>query len=54
MLNSNQVKPHLSKYWCTPKEHDMEDVLGIYKREHNPRIPVLCMDEKSVQLLDEI
>jgi len=38
MLNSNQVKPHLSKYWCIPKEHDaeyvmhMEDVLGIYKR----------------------
>jgi transposase len=60
MLNTNQVKPHLSKYWCTPKEHDaefvlhMEDVLGIYKREYNPKIPVVCMDEKPVQLLDEI
>ena len=60
MLNTNQVKPHLSKYWCTPKEHDaefvlrMEDVLGIYKQEYNPRIPVVCMDEKPVQLLDEI
>ena len=60
MLNTNQVKPHLSKYWCTPKEHDaefvlhMEDVLGIYKREYNPQIPVICMDEKPVQLLDEI
>jgi len=36
MLNTNQVKPHLSKYWCIPKENDadfvrhMEDVLGIY------------------------
>jgi len=20
MLNTNQVKPHLSKYWCTPKQ----------------------------------
>ena len=60
MLNTNQVKPHLSQYWCTPKEHDanyvlnMEDVLGIYKREYNPNIPVICMDEKPVQLLDEI
>lgn len=60
MLNTNQVKPHLSKYWCTPKEHDasfvlnMEDVLGIYQRGYNPLIPVICMDEKPVQLLDEI
>ena len=60
MLNTNQVKPHLNKYWCTPKDHDaefvlhMEDVLGIYKREYNPKIPVICMDEKPVQLLDEI
>jgi len=60
MLNTNQVKPHLSAYWCTPKERDadfvlrMEDVLGIYKREYNPKVPVICMDEKPVQLLDEI
>ena len=60
MLNTNQVKPHLSKYWCIPKENDayfvthMEDVLGIYKKEYNPHIPVICMDEKPVQLLDEI
>jgi hypothetical protein len=36
MLNTNEVKPHLSKYWCIPKENDahfvahMEDVLSIY------------------------
>ena len=60
MLNTNQVKPHLSQYWCTPKEHDtefvlnMEDVLGIYEREYNAQVPVICMDEKPVQLLDEI
>ena len=60
MLNTNQVKPHLSAYWCTPKERDaefvlrMEDVLGIYKREYNPKVPVICMDEKPIQLLDEI
>jgi hypothetical protein len=32
----------------------MEDVLSIYKRPYNPQIPVICMDEKPVQLLDEI
>jgi hypothetical protein len=59
MLNTNQVKPHLSKYWCIPKANDsrfvanMEDVLGIYKREYNPQIPVICMDEKPIQLLGE-
>jgi len=60
MLNTNEVKPHLSKYWCIPKENDahfvyhMEDVLGIYQRPYNSRIPVICMDEKPIQLLDEI
>ena len=59
LLNTNEVKPHLSKYWCIPKENDasfvahMEDILGIYQRPYNPKIPVLCMDEKPVQLLDE-
>jgi len=60
LLNTNEVKPHLSKYWCVPKENDahfvahMEDVLGIYQREYNPKIPVICMDEKPIQLLDEV
>ena len=59
LLNTNEVKPHLSKYWCIPKENDahfvahMEDILGIYQRPYNPKIPVLCMDEKPVQLLDD-
>ena len=60
MLNTNEVKPHLSKYWCIPKENDahfvahMEDILGIYQKPYNPLLPVLCMDEKPVQLLDEV
>jgi len=60
LLNTNEVKPHLSKYYCIPKENDshfvahMEDILGIYQREYNPKIPVICMDEKPIQLLDDI
>jgi len=59
MLNTNEVKLHLSEYWCIPKENDagfvanMEDVLGIYQLPYNPNVPVLCMDEKPIQFLDD-
>jgi transposase len=60
MLNTNQVKPHISEYWCIPKENDasfvanMEDVLNIYQQPYNPRVPVICMDEKPIQFLSEV
>jgi len=60
MLNTNQVKPHISEYWCIPKENDasfvsnMEDVLNIYQKPYNSLIPVVCMDEKPIQYLDEV
>lgn len=31
----------------------MEDVLDLYQRPYNPEIPVVCMDEKPYQLLNE-
>lgn len=31
----------------------MEDVLSVYERPHDPRRPVVCMDEASRQLLSE-
>lgn len=31
----------------------MEDVLAVYARSYNPDFPVVCMDEKPFQLLDE-
>lgn len=31
----------------------MEDVLDVYELPYNPRIPVVCMDEKPYQLLGE-
>ena len=30
----------------------MEDILSVYARIHDPRRPVVCMDEKPYQLLD--
>jgi len=32
---------------------NMEDVLDIYARPYNPAIPVICMDEQPIQLLNE-
>jgi len=31
----------------------MEDILDVYEMPYNPEIPVVCMDEKPYQLLDE-
>lgn len=32
----------------------MEDILEIYKRPHNPKRPVVCMDESSKQQIKEV
>lgn len=45
--------------WCIPKlTHEfikkMMDILELYERDYNPEIPVICFDEKSVQLLAHI
>ena len=32
---------------------DLEDVLEIYKRPYNPKVPVVCMDEQPTQLIKE-
>ena len=45
--------------WCIPKltpefRERMEDVLALYERPHNPDEPVICLDEKSLQLLAHV
>jgi len=32
----------------------MEDVLEVYSRPYNPKKPMICMDEKPYQLLNEV
>jgi len=45
--------------WCIPPKQNaefvanMEDVLTVYARPYDPDYPVVCMDEKPFQLLDE-
>jgi DDE superfamily endonuclease len=47
------------EYWVIPPEADgefaaaMEDVLDVYARPYDARLPVLCMDEQPMQLLKE-
>ena len=44
--------------WCIPKItpdyiERMEDVLDLYAKPYDPQEPVLCLDEKSKQLLSD-
>jgi hypothetical protein len=46
--------------WCIPPAQDagfvcqLEQVLEVYKRPHDPQHPVLCMDEQPKQLVSEV
>jgi len=50
----------MNKYYCIPPEKNgefvarMEDILNTYALPYNKNIPLICMDEKPYQLLDEI
>ena len=53
------AQAHLQKQWVIPPEAnaafvaDMEDVLEVYHRPHDPACPVVCLDEASKQLITE-
>ncbi len=55
----NELQPHRNAYWCIPPKENaefvacMEDILDIYEMPYDPAVPVVCMDEKPYQLLDE-
>jgi hypothetical protein len=59
-VKKNEIKPWLKEEWCIPPKQNaefvwhMEDVLDVYHRPYDPRRPMVCMDEKSVQLLGEV
>lgn len=57
-LHLHQIKPWREKMWCIPELngeyiHRMEDVLDLYERPHNSERPVVCFDEKPIQLLND-
>lgn len=54
------MKPWRKKMWCIAPEANaefvcaMENVLEVYKRAYDPQRPVVCLDEKSKQLVGEV
>lgn len=50
----------MKRMWCIPPNQNsafvacMEDILDVYKRPYDENLPVICMDEKPYQLLDEV
>lgn len=59
VLAENELKPWLRKEWCIPPKENaqfvyhMEDVLDLYRRQADPRYPLVCFDETPVQLVSE-
>ncbi len=55
----NILKPHLKQQWVIAPEAsaafvaNMEDVLEVYQRPHDPLRPVVCLDETSKQMIVE-
>ena len=47
-------------YWCIPKKQDadfvacMEDIFDVYERPYARKRPVVCLDEKPLQLHGEV
>lgn len=59
VLGSHDVKPWLKEQWCIPAVDAafvcaMEDVLDLYSEPYDPLRPVVCFDERSVQLLEDV
>ena len=58
MLHDHDLKPWREKMWCIEERSPeyierMEDVLEVYERPLDQKKPVICIDEKPVQLLGE-
>ena len=59
ILQEHDLKPWLQKSWCVPELDEefierMEDVLDVYEKPYDEKKPVVCVDEKPVQLLDDV
>lgn len=59
ILQEHDLKPWQEKMWCIEEITEeyierMEDVLEVYERPYDPLRPVVCVDEKPVQLLGDV
>ena len=59
-LKKNEIKPWQKREWCIPAKANaefvcaMEDILDVYKLPHDPKKPLICMDESSKQQVKEV
>ena len=54
----NECKPWLRKMWCITAitaqyRERMYGLLELYAKDYDARYPVVCMDEKSKQLIED-
>lgn len=59
ILEEHDLKPWRQRSWCVPELDEefierMEDVLKVYEREYDNSNPVVCLDEKPIQLLEDV
>lgn len=57
VLKEHDLKPWRQQSWCVPEVDGpfverMEAILDVYAREPDAKRPVVCLDEKPIQLLD--
>lgn len=58
-MQEHDLKPWQQKSWCLPELDEefierMEDVLRVCERPNSERYPVICVEEKPVQLIDHV
>jgi len=59
ILEEHDLKPWRQKSWCVPDLDEefikrMEDVLEVYERPYDALKPLICLDEKPIQLLADV
>ena len=59
ILEEHDLKPWQQRSWCVPDLDEefierMEDVLKVYERDYDECKPVVCLDEKPIQLLEDV
>jgi transposase len=59
ILQEHDLKPWRQQSWCVPSLDEefitrMEDILALYERPLDPQFPLVCLDEKPIQLLEDV
>jgi transposase len=59
VLKEHDLKPWQQESWCVPRLDEtfvqrMEKILDLYAGEEDEERPMLCLDEKPIQLLDHV